>query len=169
MVNFIATTAGEVDYAINFTLQKINEYNQRKERPAGPVDMLTRYTQAHKENPEWFTEYDLLNNAYANIVAGADSTWISLNGIFYNLLKYPTTLAKLRAEIDEMAALGKTSKPLTYREAQQMPYLQAVIKEGQRMWPATGTPLWRIVPAPGATICGRFFPAGVCVIVLVRK
>jgi cytochrome P450 len=27
------------------------------------------------------------------------------------------------------------------------------------MHPATGLPLWRVVPAPGATISGHFFPA----------
>lgn len=28
------------------------------------------------------------------------------------------------------------------------------------MHPATGLPLWRVVPAPGATISGTFFPTG---------
>jgi Cytochrome P450 len=39
-----------------------------------------------------------------------------------------------------------------------MPYLQAVIKEGQRMFPATGLPLWRVVPEHGVTMSGQFFP-----------
>ena len=42
-----------------------------------------------------------------------------------------------------------------------MPYLQACIKEGLRMHPATGLPLARVVPAGGATIAGTFFPEGV--------
>lgn len=42
-----------------------------------------------------------------------------------------------------------------------MPYLQACIKEGLRMHPATGLPLARVVPNGGTTICGRYFPEGV--------
>ena len=42
-----------------------------------------------------------------------------------------------------------------------MPYLQACIKEGLRMHPATGLPLARVVPKGGATICGRYFPEDV--------
>ena len=41
-----------------------------------------------------------------------------------------------------------------------MPYFQAVIKEAMRLHPATGLPLWRVVPEGGATISGRYFPAG---------
>lgn len=161
LVSALATAAGQFDYSLKFTLQKIEEYKLRKERPPGPMDMLTRYTEAQREKPESFTDADVLLGAYANIVAGADTTWISLNGILYNLLKYPKTLQKLRDELDQATASEKISNPITYRQAQQMPYLQAVIKEGQRIWPATGTPLWRIVPQPGVTLCGTFFPPGV--------
>lgn len=48
---------------------------------------------------------------------------------------------------------------LTFQEAQKLPYLQACIKEGLRVHPATGLPLVRVVPDGGATISGRYFPA----------
>lgn len=41
-----------------------------------------------------------------------------------------------------------------------MPYFQAVMKEALRMHSATGLPMWRVVPAGGAEINGRFFPEG---------
>ncbi|KAK3112406.1 hypothetical protein LTR53_011353 [Teratosphaeriaceae sp. CCFEE 6253] len=50
--------------------------------------------------------------------------------------------------------------PVTFQQAQQMPYLQAVIKEALRVHPAVGQPLSRIVPPGGAEIAGRYFPAG---------
>jgi len=44
---------------------------------------------------------------------------------------------------------------------EQMPYLNAVIKEGLRMSSGVVSGLLRIVPSPGATICDTFVPAGV--------
>jgi len=44
-----------------------------------------------------------------------------------------------------------------------MPYLQACIKEGLRVHPATGLPLARVVPKGGAIIAGTAFPEGVVV------
>ena len=44
-----------------------------------------------------------------------------------------------------------------------MPYFQTVMKEALRMHSATGLALWRVVPAGGAEISGRFFPEGAIV------
>jgi cytochrome P450 len=95
------------------------------------------------------------------MVAGSDTTAISLSATLYYLLSNPTSLAKLRDEIDHFTARGSLSKNPSFKESQEMPYLQAVIKEALRMHPATGLPLEREVPAGGATIGGYFFPAGV--------
>lgn len=59
-----------------------------------------------------------------------------------------------------MAERG-SKEMLTFQEAQKLPYLQACIKEGLRMHPATGLPMARVVPEGGATIAGRYFPAEV--------
>lgn len=68
---------------------------------------------------------------------------------------------QLRAEIDEKRAKGEISSPVTFAESQNMPYLQAVIREGLRIHPSTGLPMQRVVPKGGAQIAGKFFPEGV--------
>lgn len=98
--------------------------------------------------------------AMQNIFAGSDTTSISLTAIYFNIITRPAVLAKLRAEVDAAYASGELSDPPTFAESQKLPYLQAVIKESLRLHPATGLPLWRQVPAEGATLCGTFFPAG---------
>lgn len=123
--------------------------------------MLSRLLALHEKEPSYFTENDVLIGAYTAIAAGADTTWVSLGSVLYYLHRQPETLQKLRAEIDTYHKAGKLSDPITFDEAKQLPYLNAVIKEAQRIHPPTGFPLWRVVPESGATICGRHFRPGV--------
>ena len=102
----------------------------------------------------------------SNIVAGSDTTGLSLSAIIFYLLRHPRCMKLLRQEIDDNAAQGKLSDPITFHEAQQLPYLQAVIKESLRVHPATGQMFARIVPAGGANLAGRFFPEGVRILTI---
>lgn len=52
---------------------------------------------------------------------------------------------------------------MSWAEAQQLPYLDAVVKEAFRIHPAAGLPLERVVPAGGATIAGHFVLGGTIV------
>ena len=126
--------------------------------------MVTKFLDYHAEDPGKFTDFNILMGCLANVVAGSDTTAISLSSIFYNLIKTPSALAALRDEIDTMAKNGEISDPVAFKEAQKMPYLQAVIKESLRMHPATGLPLARVVPEGGDTIAGQFFPEGVSIL-----
>ncbi|RYP29546.1 hypothetical protein DL767_006674 [Monosporascus sp. MG133] len=96
----------------------------------------------------------------SNIGAGSDTTGISLSAAIYYLYRNPDKLAKLRKEIDTMAAEGRISNPVTYQQAKDMPYLNGVIKETLRMHPAVGTILPRVVPKGGMTLGGYYFPEG---------
>ena len=95
------------------------------------------------------------------MAAGSDTTAISLSATIYYLLKSLKTFEALRQEIDTHRGNGDKSQHITFKESQDMPYLQAVLKEALRMHPATGLPLERVVPDGGVELCGRFFPVGV--------
>ena len=125
------------------------------------ADFLTKFLAKHTADPDTFTNYHVLAGCTANMAAGSDTTAISLSAVLYYLLKNPTCLRKLRDEIEGLTAQGGLSKSPTFKESQQMPYLQAVIKEALRIHPATGLPLERVVPEGGAMISGYFFPEGV--------
>ena len=109
----------------------------------------------------------MLNSVGSNIFAGSDTTAVSLSSVLYHLLRNPTCREKLQKEIQDFASEGKISDPVTFAEAQQMPYLQAVIKEALRMHPAVGLPLARVVPEGGAEMAGYYFPAGVSLTMIV--
>lgn len=107
------------------------------------------------------TDRDIFVSIGANIGAGSDTTSITLSAILYHLMKNPETMRRLREELDEASREGRISDPITFKEAQELPYLQAVIKEGLRIHPATGFTMPRVVPKGGKEIMGRFFPGGV--------
>ena len=107
------------------------------------------------------TRFDTFTGCAQNIAAGSDTTAISLSSVIYFLHKYPSTLKELRRELDAAEANGRISDPITFKEAQDLPYLKAVILEGLRIHPAVGQPMVRVVPDGGAKIAGHYFPPGV--------
>ncbi|KAH6708915.1 cytochrome P450 [Leptodontidium sp. MPI-SDFR-AT-0119] len=102
----------------------------------------------------------IMDSCGSNIGAGSDTTAISLSSALYYLYRNPDKLAKLRDEIDTMANQGLISDPITFQEAQNMTYMQAVIKESLRVHPAVGTILPRKVPKGGMKLGRTFFPEG---------
>ena len=129
-----------------------------------PEDFLSKIMKARQEKPDQVTEYHCFMMGLSNIIAGSDTTAISLSSILYYLSRYPETLQKLRAEIEDFESADKLGKDtVRFNEAQEMPYFQAVMKEALRLHPPAGLPLWRVVPEGGSEISGRYFPAGTVV------
>ncbi|KAF3023146.1 hypothetical protein E8E14_013939 [Neopestalotiopsis sp. 37M] len=128
------------------------------------TDFLTKFYAQHTRSPDTFTTTHILVACVQNMAAGSDTVGNSLSAIIYYLLKTPSCLQRLREEIDRLQAPGKFPKTnVTFKSTQDMPYLQAVIKEALRLHPAAALPLERVVPEGGATITGRFFPEGTIV------
>jgi cytochrome P450 len=156
--------AGGRAYISQFVREKIR--NHQKPDAEAPEslrtqDFLEKLILAHEKNPEKVTEYHLFIMGQSNVTAGSDTTAISLSSIMWHLLQNPDTLSKLVAEVDDFTAKGNGN--ITFKESQDMPYFQAVMKEALRMHSATGLPMWRVVPAGGAQIGDRFFHEGTIV------
>ena len=109
---------------------------------------------AHSQQ-ELFSEANLL------VVAGSDTTSVSLSGFFFYLVRNPHVHARLVNEIrssfdsvDEIASGPKLSS---------CKYLRACVDESMRMAPAGPAELSRTILSGGLTIDGEFLPAGVTV------
>jgi cytochrome P450 len=72
------------------------------------------------------------------------------------LITTPRVLSKFRAEYSK----ASISSPITDAEARNLPYLQAIIKEGLRIWPPIVGLQGKLVPPGGDVINGHFVPAG---------
>lgn len=78
----------------------------------------------------------------------------------YHLLKTPSSLLKLRKEIDDAVAEGRISQYVTWKESQTLPYLDACVNEATRLHPPFALPFERVVPEPGMEVDGYYIPAG---------
>lgn len=159
--------AGGRAYISKFVQDRIRRHEEKKLDPEAPADgavqaqdFVDKMILARNKNPEKVTDYHLFMMGQSNVAAGSDTTAISLSSIMWYLLQNPDPLRRLREEIDNFTAQSRCSFDVTFKEGQEMPYFQSVIKEALRMHSATGLPLWRVVPDGGAEINGRFFPAG---------
>jgi cytochrome P450 len=93
-------------------------------------------------------------------MAGSDSTSIGLRSIFYFLMKNPSKLDKVRAEIDAAFADGRLTSPVQYNQSIKLPYLNAVMQESFRLYAPFAAPLQRYAPPEGIVIAGTHIAAG---------
>jgi cytochrome P450 len=110
-------------------------------------------------------ETDLVAESLLQILAGADTSATAIRATLLHVITHPTVYSKLRSEIDSAAAKGLISSPVIRdSEAHELPYLQAVIKEGLRIWPPVTGLLSKEAPAEGDSceIDGKkmFIPGG---------
>lgn len=91
-------------------------------------------------------------------IAGGETTSTFLAGTTYFLLKNPSTMRKLTSEI-RMAFPSYGS--INAQEAQRLPYLQAVINEGLRIYPPASQGAPRT--STGFELHSRYIPAGVSI------
>lgn len=128
------------------------------------ADMLTSFMKNGIAGAELKTEVIL------QIVAGSDTTAAAIRGTMLYVLTNPRVYKVLQSEIDEAVAAGWASPApdiISHAQAKRLPYLQAVIKEGIRIFPPVTDPLGRDTPPGGdtVTIDGEevFLPGGISV------
>lgn len=131
------------------------------------LDLLSKFLAAQENRPDFMNDTLVQTMAVSMAFAGSETTAISLGAVFYYLLRNPTTLQKLKAEIDEAGRNGVFEDTetglVTWHESQKLEYLDAVVKEAFRLHPAPGLPLERITPSQGVEIAGHFVPGGTIV------
>ncbi len=66
---------------------------------------------------------DVVQHLSSNLIAGSDTTGISLRSCLYYLMRNPSTYRKLMAEIDQADKNGQLSEYVTFEESLKMPYL----------------------------------------------
>ena len=110
------------------------------------------------------TDQEAVQESVLQIIAGSDTTASTIRMVLFFLITNPRAYQTLTEEIEAAERKGSLSFPVIQdSETAAMPYLEACIKEGLRMWPPVVGLMSKVVPAEGAKVLGKFVPGGTCI------
>ena len=125
------------------------------EKPIVRQDMLGSFIK------RGLTKEELESETLTQITAGSDSTASALRMTLHFVATTPSVQSRLLNEFHAANAAGRISRPVIKdAEARQLPFLQACIKEGLRMYPPVTGLLAKAVPPEGAVIDNKFVRGG---------
>lgn len=95
------------------------------------------------------------------LLAGADTTGTTFQGLMSMILSAPAIYSKLMAEIDDATRAGKLSAMPQYEEVMKhCPYYIACVKETMRLWPAAPNIFPRVAGKDGVWLYDKYAPEG---------
>lgn len=117
-------------------------------------DMLQKMVEAG------LTQEEAEAEALVALFGGTDSTAMALRQTVFYLTSTAPAYKALQAEIDGAILRGEVARPIISDvEAKKLPFLQACLKEGTRMWAPIGGLLAKVSDKDDV-ICGVHVPAG---------
>ena len=144
-----------------FTDDKVrHRLNLKVDRPDFLFEVLK-----HNDETGMTTE-EIVETSNIMLVAGSETTALTLSGITSYLVKNPDVMAKLVMEVRQTF---NRDSDLTSSRISKLPYLNAVIQEGLRLCPPIPDGFRREVPRSGDTICGEWIPERVSSCVICTK
>ncbi|KAK9987473.1 hypothetical protein SO802_032424 [Lithocarpus litseifolius] len=140
-------------------LQALVDEQRRKEEECNT--MIDHMLSLQKSQPDYYTDQLIKGLILVLLSAGTETSAITLEWAMTNLLNHPNILKKARDEIDSQ--IGE-EKFIEESDVSKLPYLQSIISETLRLYPAT--PL--LVPhmsSADCTIEGYDVPSGTMLLV----
>lgn len=138
-----------------YAQQSIDRYKRVIEESDDPKPTL--FTKLYNAGKDGMSDVEIRNDAQAYIVAGSDTTAITLTYLVYSVCKDVNVREKLVAEVASLP------EKYTDRALRDLPYLNQVIDETLRLHTVVSMGLPRVVPQEGANLSGYQLPGGVAV------
>ena len=133
--------------AAYYSFQRLMERTAAPEK-RGSGDFLDNFLEAKETHPDIVGDNEVVSYLMMNVLAGADTTAVAMKAITWYILSNRHVHARLVAELDGAGL----SFPPQYGETRDLPYLDAVIREGMRIHPVISGILERVVPESGLTL-----------------
>ncbi|KAH7093418.1 cytochrome P450 [Paraphoma chrysanthemicola] len=137
-------------------------YHQRKNSTDPQKDLLSYLFKA--QEVEGISEQDIIAESISFIVGGSDTTSSTMTNFIDIVSRNEGLQARLREELDA-AFPGERGHEWVPENSvlQNLPLMNATLREVLRVRPTSATGLERIVPPGGKEIAGVYFPAGTIV------
>ncbi|CAG7915603.1 unnamed protein product [Penicillium olsonii] len=145
--------------SIQHLIDRLQNNNTENYDPKKP-DFLDKFIETKEKYPEVVDDTQIVSYLMFNLIAGADTTGITLIAALYFSLKHPHVWDRLRSEIATETSKGAPTA-VSYKDAREYPYLNAIVREAMRCHPAVAMLLERYVPKGGLDLPnGHHIPAG---------
>ncbi|KKK17042.1 hypothetical protein AOCH_004422 [Aspergillus ochraceoroseus] len=161
------------DRMISYAVDSVNRYKTHLEQnpaSANPTLFTKLYhaSQLHKDKEgerECLSDQEICNDAQSFIIAGSDTTAATLTYLIWSVCREEAIQAALVAELKgALAGPGAAhTEIITDTQLRDLPYMNRVITEALRLYPAVPSALPRVVPEKGATMAGYWIPGGATV------
>ncbi|KAJ1288743.1 hypothetical protein BS78_02G111800 [Paspalum vaginatum] len=138
------------------------ELDGGRDRGEGEESMIAVMLSLQKSEPGMYTDTVIMSLCSSMFSAGTETTATAAEWAMSLLLNHPEVLKKAQAEID--ACVGSSRRLLGAADVPRLGYLQCVVTEALRLYPAV--PL--LVPHESAADCtvgGRHVPSGTMLLV----
>ncbi|KAK2975524.1 hypothetical protein RJ640_000974 [Escallonia rubra] len=135
---------------------------RRLHKPVGSNDVLDVLLNIAEEIPDEIDITHIERLCLDLFIAGSDTTSTTLEWAMAELLRNPATMAKAKAELEQVIGKGKI---IGEADVSRLPYLQCIVKEALRMHPAVPFLIRRVEVDVKA--CGYTVPKGAQVLVNV--
>ncbi|KAJ7898594.1 cytochrome P450 monooxygenase [Mycena olivaceomarginata] len=131
---------------------------KRLAAPTERVDLLSKLQAGKDERGQPLGRAELTAEAQTFLTAGSDTMSNSVAAIINHLAGNSGVQARLQQELDQH---WTDDDPVaTSEQVQNLPYLDACIKEGLRIHSTIALGLPRVIPKGGLVVCDRLFSAG---------
>ncbi|KAG8219070.1 putative lysophospholipase [Butyriboletus roseoflavus] len=109
------------------------------------ITLLQRLLEYKYSPHQQMPDHDIISEMMGHMIAGSDTTSNSMSYFFWELTRRPDIMSKLQAELDLTMPDSHIVPDLAV--LQRLPYLNAFIKEGLRLYSAAPSDLERVVPS----------------------
>ena len=128
-----------------------------KSQDSSTANLFATILAESDKNDGMLTPIEVNLEAKNLIVAGSDTTAITLTYLTWAVLRQPEIRKRLEDEV------GALEPDFTEANLEELPYLNAVIEESLRLYGAAPGTMPRQTPAGGATFCGYYIPGNTTV------
>ncbi|KAF4461647.1 Pisatin demethylase [Fusarium albosuccineum] len=136
----------------------------REKNPETRFDAISYWFKQHKQHPDKLTIREINTQALAAVGAGSDTVACGIQSFIYHMIHHPNAWERAHAEVEEAVKKGLCQdRVVSYADSQQLPFVQACVKEALRIFGPVPMGLPRIAPKGGLTIGDRTLPEGTIV------